>query len=981
MAVDATVAGGDSDGELGSGSKYIASEGPSAAQSLSLPLPSMLRFKLSVLEMQEEVLRLGGVKASLKKTRLSALAAAAADCNNDAVGAGAGAASVVSNGTSQAVASMNIELVTTVAAATASMVSTAGAAVVVKRGRGRPRKTANMARKAMVNGRKPSAAREGKQIVDAASTAVASTATAEASAAAAISPKATSTSTETATTTTVPAEVEAAPVKQEENVAAKALLKHKVPVPSGDLKIGTKEEDSHNDPRVPPPAATSPPSPGGTESGSFRDGFAPSDGVSFDGKEPERRQCKEPRSEELDETVNQTGGGIGSRKARRDGSDGNDTRSWGITMSPRRSNEPPAASTPSPSSLTASLSFGKKGSVRGESERGSRSRKKSGGRDDGEDSRLGDRSSQRPSHDQYSSRESERQGKGGDSTFLDHRVADAEDRIGQNGSRERRSRRDGARRQISRTSKKDWSPSTSPSRGSSRSRSTSIRRSRSSSMQSNYRVRHRRPVASKRLDSRDWVDGGRESQRDGQDGRDSGRGRRRERSRSGGGSGGPSSPKYSRSSSPSSSHHSDSRRHKGSSHGLRSTKRSPSRRGSKMREDSEERRRSTSNGRNRGSGRQRTEDRDESRVKCSKKWRVRSQDSSCEGSSSPGRRNDIYKRDHSHKREEEKRDSSEDGSTSARSDTADRSSEERELQTARSNHGGYDDSTSDEGHRSQDYTSQDRRSRDCKSRDHRSRERKSFIDGVSQGKKSRDSTSTPRDRQWRGWESPDRRSKDRRSRDRKSRGDRASLRDDADRGKDPTVPRSPATTKSAATSKTQFGFDSGGTSIERSGDGRRREERNQPLHPSSLGGSFGASVEGREEGEDIAGERKRVEIDSEGRRGGGSDSPWSDISATTCQGYRNIKEKYGEDWREVLGVEAEERLEEEREAVRIREAQESGALPSSEGPSKGPRPIGSLRIPKASLKLPREVYRQVLDSFQVLILEPHFYPAVSDVRA
>ena len=81
----------------------------------------------------------------------------------------------------------------------------------------------------------------------------------------------------------------------------------------------------------------------------------------------------------------------------------------------------------------------------------------------------------------------------------------------------------------------------------------------------------------------------------------------------------------------------------------------------------------------------------------------------------------------------------------------------------------------------------------------------------------------------------------------------------------------------------------------------------------------------------------------------------------------------------MLGVEAEERLGLEMDDIRVRVGQEAGELPPTEDQAKKPREIVSMLIPKASRKLPRDVYRQVLESFQIMILEPYYYPAVSTV--
>lgn len=116
--------------------------------------------------------------------------------------------------------------------------------------------------------------------------------------------------------------------------------------------------------------------------------------------------------------------------------------------------------------------------------------------------------------------------------------------------------------------------------------------------------------------------------------------------------------------------------------------------------------------------------------------------------------------------------------------------------------------------------------------------------------------------------------------------------------------------------------------------------------------------------------------------GGGEDShsEWSDVSDSEVKGIRNLRKRHGDDWRGVLGVEADERLGLEVVAVKVENNQLSGVLPPSEDPAKRPRQIMSVMITKASRKLPRAVHRQILDTFQVVILEPYYYPLNCKVR-
>lgn len=120
--------------------------------------------------------------------------------------------------------------------------------------------------------------------------------------------------------------------------------------------------------------------------------------------------------------------------------------------------------------------------------------------------------------------------------------------------------------------------------------------------------------------------------------------------------------------------------------------------------------------------------------------------------------------------------------------------------------------------------------------------------------------------------------------------------------------------------------------------------------------------------------------EAEGDGGDDSDSDWSVVSDTEVLGIRSLRQKHGEDWRSVLGVEAGERLSLEMEAIKVENGQLSGSLPPSEDPGRKARSILSVMIAKASRKLPRAVHRQILDTFQVLILEPYHYPPVCKVK-
>ena len=112
----------------------------------------------------------------------------------------------------------------------------------------------------------------------------------------------------------------------------------------------------------------------------------------------------------------------------------------------------------------------------------------------------------------------------------------------------------------------------------------------------------------------------------------------------------------------------------------------------------------------------------------------------------------------------------------------------------------------------------------------------------------------------------------------------------------------------------------------------------------------------------------------------GAYSSDSDDSVTFVPALRSVKAKYGDDFYKVFRVEAMERLEEEKEVIRVEEGQRLGTMPPSESPSKKARDITGVMIPRATRKLPRDVHRKILDMFQVVILEPLYYPPPSEVR-
>lgn len=106
----------------------------------------------------------------------------------------------------------------------------------------------------------------------------------------------------------------------------------------------------------------------------------------------------------------------------------------------------------------------------------------------------------------------------------------------------------------------------------------------------------------------------------------------------------------------------------------------------------------------------------------------------------------------------------------------------------------------------------------------------------------------------------------------------------------------------------------------------------------------------------------------------------SEDSVTFAPALQVMKAKYGDNFYRDLGVEANERLKEEQEVIRVREGQRKGTMPPTEDPTKVAREMVGVMIPGASRKLPRDVHRKILEMFQVIILEPFYYPSRSEVR-
>lgn len=106
----------------------------------------------------------------------------------------------------------------------------------------------------------------------------------------------------------------------------------------------------------------------------------------------------------------------------------------------------------------------------------------------------------------------------------------------------------------------------------------------------------------------------------------------------------------------------------------------------------------------------------------------------------------------------------------------------------------------------------------------------------------------------------------------------------------------------------------------------------------------------------------------------------SSMTDTDVTALRSMVAQHGMDWREKIGFEAHEALAEEKETIKVRKKQALGELPPDEDPKLKARQIMSVMIRTASLKLPHEVHRKILDIFQVMILEPYYYPPIDEVR-
>lgn len=115
--------------------------------------------------------------------------------------------------------------------------------------------------------------------------------------------------------------------------------------------------------------------------------------------------------------------------------------------------------------------------------------------------------------------------------------------------------------------------------------------------------------------------------------------------------------------------------------------------------------------------------------------------------------------------------------------------------------------------------------------------------------------------------------------------------------------------------------------------------------------------------------------------GGGYGSDSSDVSDTEVAAMRSIIKRHGADWRELPDINPEDLLAEEKETIKIKALQERGELPPVEDARVNkPRDIGGIMIHQASRKLPHEVHRKILDIFQVMILEPYYYPEPTQVK-
>lgn len=89
----------------------------------------------------------------------------------------------------------------------------------------------------------------------------------------------------------------------------------------------------------------------------------------------------------------------------------------------------------------------------------------------------------------------------------------------------------------------------------------------------------------------------------------------------------------------------------------------------------------------------------------------------------------------------------------------------------------------------------------------------------------------------------------------------------------------------------------------------------------------------------------------------------------------------GDAGRAVYGVQGDSRVDQVLEEGRALELQEVEKLmPTGSSTSTRARDIRSLMIHKASVKLPRDVHRAILDLFQVTILEPDYYPPDAELE-
>lgn len=127
-------------------------------------------------------------------------------------------------------------------------------------------------------------------------------------------------------------------------------------------------------------------------------------------------------------------------------------------------------------------------------------------------------------------------------------------------------------------------------------------------------------------------------------------------------------------------------------------------------------------------------------------------------------------------------------------------------------------------------------------------------------------------------------------------------------------------------------------------------------------------------------ETQTLSVDVDGDGDGSDSNAESEDSVTFAPALLVMKAKYGDNFYKDLGVEANERLKEEQEVIRVREGQREGTMPPTEDSTKVAREMVGVMIPGASRKLPRDVHRKILEMFQVIILEPFYYPSRSEVR-